>query len=190
MTAPLPRTAEVGVVGAGVAGLVAADELRRRGVDVVVLEAADRVGGRTLVETTALGSTVDLGGQWLGAGHHRFEDLARELGLTPFRMHSPATPAVLDGPSTLGRAAAPVLAASLALAPATDRPVEHGAAEPVDRPRTVRAGAPLARGDRRSHVLQRHRRDLGHSLPRPRPIPARACHHDENHGRRTGLAPR
>ncbi|BDD80418.1 monoamine oxidase [Tsukamurella pulmonis] len=103
-------------MGAGVAGLVAADELRRRGVDVVILEAADRVGGRTLVETTALGSTVDLGGQWLGAGHHRFEDLARELGLTPFRMHSPATPAVLDGPSTLGRAAAPVLAAGLALA--------------------------------------------------------------------------
>jgi monoamine oxidase len=37
----------IGVVGAGLAGLSAAYELRRRGYDVRVLEASDRVGGRT-----------------------------------------------------------------------------------------------------------------------------------------------
>ena len=70
----------VAVIGAGMAGLIAARELQRRGIDVVVLESASRPGGRMLAETTALGSRVDLGGQWIGHGHHRFEALAAELG--------------------------------------------------------------------------------------------------------------
>lgn len=83
MTAPGSATdVTVVVVGAGISGLTAARELHRRGVDVVVLEAADRIGGRTMCETTALGSTVDLGGQWIGHDHHRLTTLADELGLT------------------------------------------------------------------------------------------------------------
>jgi phytoene dehydrogenase-like protein len=39
-------SSEVVVVGAGMAGLACAVELTRRGVDVVVLEASDAVGGR------------------------------------------------------------------------------------------------------------------------------------------------
>src|SRR5262249_22885193 len=52
------------VVGAGVAGLAAARELKARGYRVTVLEGRDRIGGR--VWTTQLGDQpVDLGAQWL-----------------------------------------------------------------------------------------------------------------------------
>jgi monoamine oxidase len=52
------------VVGAGVAGLTAASDLAAAGLDVIVLEARDRVGGRT--HTVALGdAVVDLGAAWV-----------------------------------------------------------------------------------------------------------------------------
>jgi polyamine oxidase len=55
------------VVGAGVAGLVAARALRLAGVEVVVVEARDRIGGRT--HTVDLGRTpVDLGAAWVHDG--------------------------------------------------------------------------------------------------------------------------
>ncbi|WP_293786448.1 FAD-dependent oxidoreductase, partial [uncultured Aeromicrobium sp.] len=50
----------VAVVGAGIGGLTCAFDLQRAGVDVVVLEAADRVGGKLLVGDVG-GLTVDLG---------------------------------------------------------------------------------------------------------------------------------
>ncbi|TMS52607.1 FAD-dependent oxidoreductase [Mycobacterium sp. DBP42] len=97
MTAPGSATdATVVVVGAGISGLIAARELHRRGVDVVVLEAADRLGGRTMSETTALGSTVDLGGQWIGHDHHRLMALADALGLTRYQMHTGPMPGLID----------------------------------------------------------------------------------------------
>jgi monoamine oxidase len=57
------------VVGAGVSGLVAARALHLRGIDVVVVEGRDRIGGRTHTIDFA-GATVDLGGSWIhdGAG--------------------------------------------------------------------------------------------------------------------------
>jgi polyamine oxidase len=52
------------VVGAGIAGLTVANALTHAGVDVVVLEARDRIGGR--LHTVDLGgSQVDLGGSWI-----------------------------------------------------------------------------------------------------------------------------
>ena len=60
------------VVGAGVAGLTAADRLVAAGRDVIVLEARDRVGGRTLtVDVPGVpGLRVDSGGQWVGPAQH------------------------------------------------------------------------------------------------------------------------
>lgn len=110
----LPRTATVAVIGAGMAGLVAARELRGQGIDVVVLESASRPGGRVLAETTALGSRVDLGGQWIGHGHHRFAALAAELGLPVFAMRTPARPTVVDGAGEL-RNPVPAVATLLVL---------------------------------------------------------------------------
>jgi monoamine oxidase len=66
------------VVGAGLAGLCAARELVRRGATCVVLEARDRVGGRTLSQPLA-GDTIDVGGQWIGPTQNRLAALAAEL---------------------------------------------------------------------------------------------------------------
>jgi monoamine oxidase len=78
------RTAVV-VVGAGLAGLMAARHLRSFGVDVLVLEARDRVGGRTWSIRAGDGQTViDMGGQWIGPTQRRLAKLAAELGVTTF----------------------------------------------------------------------------------------------------------
>ncbi len=72
------------VCGAGLAGLVAARELVSAGADVIVLEAQDRVGGRTLTEDLGDGAFVDHGGQWVSPGQHEIADLADELGVELF----------------------------------------------------------------------------------------------------------
>lgn len=87
----------IAIVGAGLSGLVAARTLQQRGVNVVVFEAAERVGGRVLGETSALGSRLDLGGQWIGHNHHRLKALVKELDLTDFPMSSGALPRLIQG---------------------------------------------------------------------------------------------
>ena len=70
---------EVIILGAGYAGLAAADTLAAAGRRVVVLEACERVGGRTRTEYYEDGLWLDLGGQWLGPGHDHMYALARRL---------------------------------------------------------------------------------------------------------------
>lgn len=72
------------IVGAGLAGLAAARRLSDVGRDVCVVEARDRVGGRTEGATTMDGSHVELGGQWIGPGQTRIAELVDELGLETF----------------------------------------------------------------------------------------------------------
>ena len=72
--------ADVVVIGAGLAGLSAARSLRQRGQRVVVLEARERVGGRTLSQPID-GVTFDLGGQWIGQNQTRMLGLIKEFGL-------------------------------------------------------------------------------------------------------------
>lgn len=75
---------DVVVVGAGLAGLCAARRLAQAGLSVSVLEARDRVGGRTWSRTLADGTVLDLGGQWIGPMQARVVALARELGVDWF----------------------------------------------------------------------------------------------------------
>jgi monoamine oxidase len=75
--------AEVVVVGAGAAGIAAATTLRETGIDCVVLEASDRVGGRARTEAVAPGEPFDHGASWLHeADDNPLTPLARRLGFT------------------------------------------------------------------------------------------------------------
>ena len=80
-----PRTIaavrRIAVIGAGLAGLAAADALQRAGPDVVVLEARDRVGGRVWSRELAERRGRRDGRRVHPAGQHVVEETARRLGL-------------------------------------------------------------------------------------------------------------
>ncbi|SFR04134.1 monoamine oxidase [Lentzea waywayandensis] len=78
------RSTGVVIVGAGYAGLAAASRLTAAGLAVVVLEAADRVGGRVFSEVLPSGVRVDHGGQWIGPSQKRFHELAAKFGCATF----------------------------------------------------------------------------------------------------------
>lgn len=82
-----PGAASIVIVGAGLSGLAAARELSSAGADVTVLEARDRVGGRTLSQRLGKDS-IDLGAQWIGPTQDRVAALADELGVETFRQYS------------------------------------------------------------------------------------------------------
>lgn len=84
-----PRSARVDVVvvGAGFAGLTAARALRRAGKSVVILEADDRVGGRTKSGVVA-GERVDMGGQWVGPTQTELLALAAEYDVASIEQYA------------------------------------------------------------------------------------------------------
>ncbi|HEX3900042.1 MAG TPA: FAD-dependent oxidoreductase [Mycobacteriales bacterium] len=98
------RATDIVIVGAGLAGLTAARRLSAKGVRVVVLEARQRVGGRTLSYELRDGRVIDVGGQWVGPipgettsstipgqavqrTQHRVFDLAKSLGIHTFKTY-------------------------------------------------------------------------------------------------------
>jgi monoamine oxidase len=78
------READVAIVGAGLAGLAAARRLVGAGLDPLVVEARDRVGGRTLNHEIGDGKVVEVGGQWVGPTQRRMLALSQEVGVDTF----------------------------------------------------------------------------------------------------------
>lgn len=88
-------TRDVVIIGAGPAGLTAARRLSQTGKTVAVLEARDRVGGRTWSDTID-GSFLEIGGQWIAPEQTAIQDLAAELGLELFQRHRDGDSVFID----------------------------------------------------------------------------------------------
>ena len=102
---PLPKEVDVVVVGAGIAGLVAAREVARKGRSVLVVEARKRVGGRVLnhhLTKKKHGSQViESGGAFIGPTQHPHAQLAQELGVAPVLPYKNGNS--VDVSATIGR---------------------------------------------------------------------------------------
>ena len=133
------READVAVVGAGLAGLAAARDLAAQGKTVCVLEARDRVGGRTLNEPIGDDKIVEIGGQWVGPTQHRVNALISELGLETH-------PTYTEGRNLFERAG------KLRQLPRHDPPGQPGGA---------RGDGPGPRADRPDGEARRHREPVG-----------------------------
>lgn len=89
---------DVVIIGAGLAGLTAARDLRRAGCEsFLVLEARDRVGGRTFNHDLGNGYISEAGGQWIGPGQTAVADLARELAVDTFTTYYEGETVLLAG---------------------------------------------------------------------------------------------
>ena len=82
------RTADVVIVGAGLSGLTAARRLVAAGRSVIVLEARERVGGRTLNEPISKSAITEVGGEYVGPTQDRILALAAEVNVSTFPVYN------------------------------------------------------------------------------------------------------
>lgn len=73
----------VAIVGAGLAGLRAAQLLQDAGHEILIYEARDRVGGRLLTVQAEEEGYYDAGGEWIDSDHHRLIALLKQFNLEP-----------------------------------------------------------------------------------------------------------
>lgn len=94
-----PSAKRVVVVGAGLAGLTAAHELRSAGYDVQILEARARVGGRVWTIDRFRGTAihVDAGGEFIGANHLTWVALAKKFDIELSVLEDEDDVFVMDG---------------------------------------------------------------------------------------------
>lgn len=83
--APLPRDADIVVIGAGATGIAAARRIQAANRKVIVVEATGQVGGRCLTDTTSFDVPFDRGARWIhNPDTNPLIRLARAAGLDVF----------------------------------------------------------------------------------------------------------
>lgn len=93
-----PGVLDIVIIGAGLAGLTAARDLQSAGcTSFAVLEARNRVGGRTYSHDLGGGVVSEAGGQWIGPGQTAIADLARELNVGTFATYYQGNTSFLAG---------------------------------------------------------------------------------------------
>jgi monoamine oxidase len=95
------RRADVAVVGAGFAGLVAAREVERRGHSAIVLEARDRVGGRALNAAIGKGEITERGATFVGPTQDHILALAAKMDVELFETYNVGENIYISGGSRL-----------------------------------------------------------------------------------------
>jgi monoamine oxidase len=79
--APLPREADIVVIGAGAAGIAAARRIQAANRKVIVVEAASQVGGRCATDTATFEVPFDRGARWMHNPDNPMIRLGRSAGL-------------------------------------------------------------------------------------------------------------
>ena len=72
---------QIGIIGAGFAGLTTALELHESGYRATVLEARQRVGGRVWSIRLSNGEIAEIGGEWINSGDKHVLGMIDRLGL-------------------------------------------------------------------------------------------------------------
>ena len=139
---------DVVIVGAGAAGLTAANELRKAGLSVAVLEARDRVGGRLWTDVID-GAMLEIGGQWVSPDQDALIDTLADLGLETYERYREGDSVYINEAGELTRFTGEIFPVPAATEKAMveliekldalvaqmdpDRPWEHPDAEALDR---------------------------------------------------------
>jgi monoamine oxidase len=80
--------AKIIIIGAGLSGLMIAYLLRKKGIEVLLLEANSRIGGRIETVTGTSGATMEMGATWFSKPHQHLIALLAELQIAYFKQHT------------------------------------------------------------------------------------------------------
>ena len=93
-----PKTFDVIIIGAGVAGLSAAQKLVQAGKQVLVLEARDRIGGRLYTRHDLAEVPIELGGELVHGTQAATWEVINSSGIRTAELRAPLRMSLPDGP--------------------------------------------------------------------------------------------